>query len=893
MKSSEKGMRLDLFTHQKLVRDYIQNNSPYRGILLFHGLGVGKTCASIGIAEGFRYLDNGDNNNREIYILLNKSLKQNFKVNLMKCGFDFYRLNNHWFYHTFTEGDTMLDYAKHIGIPQKLLKQNGAWFIDFTKSPNYTDLTARDQESLNIQIEELINKKYKFIHLDGMNEKKLVSMVENRILDNKLLIIDEVHNLTNAMSKTMPGIRGRLLKELIMDAENLKLVFLSGTPMINNLFETAQLFNLLRGYIKTYKFVIIPNTNNIPFDNVVKNLRSNPLIDQIIFKKSDNIVNIVRAPIGFISTEKGIENSELNSMDNNRFVELIKEELNKMNYNSSYTIIKNTALPDKETEFMSLFYNSAKNQIKNPLLFQSRIMGLVSYFRTQNKALLPTVTKNVVEEVVMSDHQFLNYSLVRKAEIDQGKKKGPSKLKKKSKSKDKSKGKPGSETDALFDDKKSSYRAYSRMHCSFVFPEKFPRPYPGDLGELDEIDDESKNDILDKQADTTIIDDIDLSDDKKLVIKRYEADKHKILKKLDKNKNTLFTMNDPEQLLKYSPKYNSILNKISKLNGSAFIYTEYKTLEGIAVLKIVLKANGYAEFKIGKNEKDELVQIFENEDDIDKPKFAFWGGNEEESDILRKVFNNEVNEIPISLKNDLESRGKNNLRGDVIKILLTTKTGAEGIDLHNVRQVHIVEPYWNPVRTQQVKGRAVRVGSHIKLPQKDRTVEICTYLSVISKKHLKEDKTIEIDSDGMTSDQVLFDISSKKLQVMTHLLKLIKEVSVDCSINIEETKDETDDFKCLSYGTDDSRENYSYIPTINRDQQDTEIRRKFKKVQWVPEFITINRKGKQIKYAIKKSTKSNIPDLLFDGAATISGQPGKPIGEITKKDGKTKFKLYK
>jgi len=352
-------------------------------------------------------------------------------------------------------------------------------------------------------------------------------------------------------------------------------------------------------------------------------------------------------------------------------------------------------------------------------------------------------------------------------------------------------------------------------------------------------------------------------------------------------------MNDPEQLPKYAPKYNSILNKIATLKGSAFVYTEYKTLEGIAVLKIVLRANGYAEFKIGKNEKDELVQVFDNEEDIDKPKFAFWGGNEEESDILRKIFNNEVDEIPVSLRTDLESRGKNNLRGDVIKILLTTKTGAEGIDLHNVRQVHIVEPYWNPVRTEQVKGRAVRVGSHIKLPPKDRTVEIYTYLSVISPEHLKEDKTIEIDSDGMTSDQVLFDISSKKLKVMTHLLKLIKEVSVDCSINIAETKDETDDFKCLSYGTTDNRNNYSYIPTINRDQQDTEIRRKFKKVQWVPEFITINRKGKQIRYAIKKSTKSNSPDLLFDAAATVSGQPGKPIGEMTKKDGKTKFKLYK
>ena len=53
------------FTHQKLVRDYIRMDSPYRGLLLFHGLGVGKTCASIAIAECFRA------SSRKIVIILN------------------------------------------------------------------------------------------------------------------------------------------------------------------------------------------------------------------------------------------------------------------------------------------------------------------------------------------------------------------------------------------------------------------------------------------------------------------------------------------------------------------------------------------------------------------------------------------------------------------------------------------------------------------------------------------------------------------------------------------------------------------------------------------------------------------------------------------------------
>ena len=48
-------------------------------------------------------------------------------------------------------------------------------------------------------------------------------------------------------------------------------------------------------------------------------------------------------------------------------------------------------------------------------------------------------------------------------------------------------------------------------------------------------------------------------------------------------------------------------------------------MEGIAVLSIVLKANGYAPFLLKKNEKGDYVQIYEKPEDENKPKFAFLG----------------------------------------------------------------------------------------------------------------------------------------------------------------------------------------------------------------------------------------------------------------------------
>ena len=90
----------------------------------------------------------------------------------------------------------------------------------------------------------------------------------------------------------------------------------------------------------------------------------------------------------------------------------------------------------------------------------------------------------------------------------------------------------------------------------------------------------------------------------------------------------------------------------------AFIYTEYRTLEGIATLEIVLKANGYAPFLLKKKDDDDYIQVFENPEDVDKPKYALWGGDENMSDIIRKVYNNDFEELPESLKERLTNEKK-------------------------------------------------------------------------------------------------------------------------------------------------------------------------------------------------------------------------------------------
>ena len=66
------------------------------------------------------------------------------------------------------------------------------------------------------------------------------------------------------------------------------------------------------------------------------------------------------------------------------------------------------------------------------------------------------------------------------------------------------------------------------------------------------------------------------------------------------------------------------------------------------------------------------------------------------------------------LTNDDKKNG--NIEGHKIKVVLISKAGSEGIDLKFIRQVHILDPWYNMNRPEQTIGRAVRNFSHKDLP---------------------------------------------------------------------------------------------------------------------------------------------------------------------------------
>ena len=128
-----------------------------------------------------------------------------------------------------------------------------------------------------------------------------------------------------------------------------------------------------------------------------------------------------------------------------------------------------------------------------------------------------------------------------------------------------------------------------------------------------------------------------------------------------------------------------------------------------------------------------------------KPTFALYTGIEtsEEKEIIRNIFNSDWKKLPSTLAQNLKQMNNNNHMGEIIKVLMITSSGSEGITLKNTRFVHIIEPYWHPVRTDQVIGRARSICSHQDLPEQYKTVEVFVYLMTFKNEHLNGDKNPE------------------------------------------------------------------------------------------------------------------------------------------------------
>ena len=214
----------------------------------------------------------------------------------------------------------------------------------------------------------------------------------------------------------------------------------------------------------------------------------------------------------------------------------------------------------------------------------------------------------------------------------------------------------------------------------------------------------------------------------------------------EKKKSDLF-----EELYKCSAKMVTIIFNIFKSKGPVLVYSNYVEMEGLQIFKIYLSFFGFISL-----DEDENFNNKKLDDKMDNDFFRdveFHGGiTPENRESNKKLFNTPENKY-----------------GKISKIIMISPAGTEGINLYNVRQVHIIEPHWNEVRIEQIIGRAVRICHHKDLPMDERKVDVFRYKMV--RKNGKE-----------TTDENMENISRKKNNLLISFIEAMKEVAIDCEI---------------------------------------------------------------------------------------------------------------
>ena len=596
----------ELRKYQQFIGSYLDYRSPYRDILIYHGLGSGKTASAVNVYNMLYNYNPGWN----VFVLIKASLR-----------------NDPW---------------------MKDLKE---WLYEKDK----------DERMANI----------KFIHYDSPKaDRDFIEAIRNADVQKKnIYIIEEAHNFIKNVYNNITQKTGRraytiyyYIQKEKKENSNTRIILLSGTPAVNNPFEIALIFNLLR-----------PD----------------------IFP------------------------------------------MNEMHFNELY--ITEGKIP------------TLNNQNKN--MFQRRIMGLVSYYYgstsdlfAEKIFLIKKLPMDKYQQEVYEHYEQIEEQLEKKSKQRQG----------------------GTKV----------YKSYTRQASNFVFPvisqqitgDNRPRPSKFRLSEEesekilqgladDVIQKKSSGDITKLKTDILLyietikkfvsefeillanknLDDIKngntLEDDINIFKTEYKF-KFKEFMEGYKNKSSLL-----KTLYACSCKMTAILFYMLRSKGPILVYSNYVKMEGLEIFKIYIRMLGFGEH--GKEQSKPFHSYTEFHGEIDPE---------------------------IRSRNLADFNQINNIDGSIIRIILISPAGAEGISLMNVRQVHVMEPYWNEVRIEQLIGRAVRQCSHKALPMDERKVDIYRYLSI------RSDNTKDKD----TTDQEIYTLAKAKSSLIDTFLSTIKEIAVDC-----------------------------------------------------------------------------------------------------------------
>ena len=647
----------ELSPHQQFIKNFLSFQTPYNSLLVYHGLGTGKTCSAIGVAEEMRDYINQIGIEQQIIVVASPNVQSNFRTQL----FDESKLNLE---------DGMWNLKSCIG--NKLLKEI-----------NPMNTLGLSREKVRTLINHLINDSYLFWgYTQFANEIEKISdvgsiVVKNKaalvksklkqFFDNRLIIIDEVHNVRKTDDTKDKRVADELEK-LVQNVNNLRLLLLSATPLYNNYKEIIWLINLMnmndgRSVIDT-KDVFDSEGNfkvNKDGDEVGKELLERKAIGYISFVRGDNpYIFPYRIWPDIFAPTKTLQNI-------------------------TYPVLQLNGNPIiQDIEHLSIY-----------------LTNLGSYQQIGYDYIIDKLNPAEREELDKSDR--LGYIILQRP------------------------------LEAL----------------NMIYPN--PRFSETEENTIDIAELVGKNGLR------NVMNYTEPPDSSTKTNFEYKSD---ILDKYGR----IFSQNE---IGKYSGKIKTICENIMHSEGVILVYSGYLD-GGVVPVALALEEMGITRYSSVKSLfKTPPVQ------NLDLNTYT----NTNSKTAISAKYIMITGDIKFSPNNNADlhvATQKNNTNGEKVKVILITQAGAEGLDFKFIRQVHILEPWYNLSRIEQIIGRAVRHCSHKDLPFEKRNVELFLHGSIL-----------EIITDE-AADLYVYRFAELKATKIGKISRVLKEVAVDCLLNSEQ-----------------------------------------------------------------------------------------------------------
>lgn len=218
---------------QKFLRRVLSPDSPTRSLLMVHGVGTGKTCSAIQIAE--EYILRPEFQDKKVMVVASRAVQENFRTQI----FDMSRVHLDEKTHMLTS--KQCTGRRYLDMLQRIESEPKNW-----ANP---EIVSR-LESIS---DRIIKEFYEFSAYNSfgaMLNRKLTGTAKDideqwihDNFDNRLLIIDEAHNIRSSDDSSEKEI-SRGLERLIKVANGMVLVLLTATPMFDTFDEIVFYMNL-------------------------------------------------------------------------------------------------------------------------------------------------------------------------------------------------------------------------------------------------------------------------------------------------------------------------------------------------------------------------------------------------------------------------------------------------------------------------------------------------------------------------------------------------------------------------------------------------------------------------------------------------------------------------